>query len=345
MGERFSTAAAVGAGSYATAMNAAAPTSLVRYAWLSVVAAVATISLKLGAWWFTGSLALASDAAESVVNLAAALVAVYTLKVAARPADTKYLFGRGKAEFFSAAFEGALILIAALLIIVAAVERLLNPAPVDQTGIGVAIAVVAAAINGAVAWVLFGAAAKYRSAALRADAHHLMTDVWTSVGVIVGVIVVGVTGWDRLDAIAALVVGCNIVRMGWELLRDSADGLLDVTWPEADNTRLAARLAQFQQPQQVVMHALRTRESGQRRFAEVHLLVPGEWTVRRAHDLAEEIEQAVQAEFEGASMLCHIEPIEDPNAYDDYEAELVLPTSTVCAQELLPRWRDEHRRR
>lgn len=326
-------------------MSAAAPTSLVRYAWLSVAAAVATILLKLGAWWLTGSLALASDAAESVVNLAAALVAVYTLKVAATPANTKYLFGRGKAEFFSAAFEGALILIAAVLIIVAAVERLLNPAPVEQAGIGVVIAVVAAAINGAVAWVLYRAAAKYRSAALRADAHHLMTDVWTSVGVIVGVIVVGATGWDRLDAIAALVVGCNIVRMGWVLLRDSADGLLDVTWPAADNERLTARLASYQRPQRVVMHALRTRESGQRRFAEVHLLVPGEWTVRQAHDLAEEIEQAVEAEFEGASMLCHIEPIEDPNAYDDYEAELELPTGGVSADQLLPKWQDDKRRR
>lgn len=297
---------------------------LTRFAWLAIAAAGATIALKTGAWYLTGSVGLLSDAAESVVNLVAAVIALVALKVAALPADKNHHFGHAKAEYFSAASEGVMILVAAAFIVVAAVERLINPAPVSNLGTGLAISVVASIINGCVAWVLLQAGRTYRSHTLAGDGKHLLTDVWTTVGVVVGVGLVAITKWQILDPLVALAVGVNIIITGWKLLGESMSGLMDVSWPQADNARLARLIREFTD-KQVNVHALRTREAGHRRYVEFHVLVPGEWSVHRGHDLVEEIETAIRAAFEGVSISSHLEPREDPRAYSDYDTEVVLP--------------------
>lgn len=294
---------------------------LARFAWLSIAAALVTITLKAVAWQLTGSVGLLSDAAESLVNLAAALVALWALTVAARPADDGHHFGHSKAEYFSAAIEGQMILVAAFLIMWPAVQRLLNPQPLENVGIGLGISVVASVVNGVVAWVLLRAGRRYRSSALVADAHHLLTDVWTSVGVVAGVLVVAATGWLVVDPLLAIAVGINIMFTGWRLLRDSIAGLMDVTWSSQENTELAALLARFERPD-VHFHGLRTRTAGHHRFAEVHVLVPGAWTVQQGHDVVEEIEAAVASELLDVSIICHMEPLEDPRSYGDFSAEV-----------------------
>lgn len=297
---------------------------LTRFAWLSIAAAGTTIALKTGAWYLTGSVGLLSDAAESVVNLMAAVIALVALKVAALPADKNHHFGHAKAEYFSAASEGVMILVAAVFIVVAAAERLIHPAPVSNLGVGLAISVVASIINGSVAWVLLRAGRRYRSHTLTGDAKHLLADVWTTAGVVVGVGLVAITGWQILDPLVALAVGVNIVVTGWKLLGESASGLMDVSWPQGDNERLARLIRNFTD-EQVGVHALRTREAGHRRYVEFHVLVPGEWSVIRAHDLVEEIETAIRVAFDGVSISSHLEPREDPRAYSDYDTEVVLP--------------------
>jgi cation diffusion facilitator family transporter len=289
---------------------------LTRYAWLSVGAALVTMALKIVAWKLTGSVGLLSDAIESLVNLGAALVAVWTLHIAAQPPDEEHAFGHGKAEYFSSGAEGMLIFAAALCIIAVTLPRLLHPLALEQTTVGLLISGVATLVNFVVARVLGGAGQAQRSIALQADAAHLMTDVYTSVGVIAGVALVALTGWTLLDPLVALAVALNILWTGARLLRESADGLMDVSWPAIERDTLIAVLEEFR-ARGIDYHALRTRRAGQQRFASVHVLVPGAWSVQQGHDLLEEIEQRIAAQLAPVTVLTHLEPIEDPAAYAD----------------------------
>lgn len=291
---------------------------LQRYAWLSIGAAITTILLKSTAAWITGSVGLLSDAFESGVNLVAAVVALIALKAAARPPTTHHHFGLGKAEYMSAAVEGSMILVAAVAILWTAVDRLLNPQPIEQLGIGLVISAVAAAINLAVGLLLVRTGRTHRSITLEADGKHLLTDVWTSGGVIVGVGVVALTGWQALDPLVAIAVGINILFTGYTLLRRSGAGLLDVALPAADQASIAHVVAEYE-AQGVHFHALRTREAGQHRFVYVHVLVPGEWTVQRGHDVCEEFERDLALALPGATTFTHLEPVEDPVSYADQE--------------------------
>ncbi len=288
---------------------------LTRFAWLSIAAAVTTIALKFGAYWITGSVGLLSDAAESVVNLVAAVVALFALSVAARPADEGHPFGHTKAEYLSAVVEGVMIFVAVVYIVVTAVQRLIDPIELENVGIGLAISVVASLINGAVAVVLLRVGRAHRSPTLVADGKHLMTDVWTSAGVVVGVLLVALTGWLRLDPVIALLVGLNIVRTGWHLIHSSVGGLLDKAVDGDTQASIDGVLARFA-AEDVRFHAVRTREAGHRSFVSMHVLVPGDWSVQRAHDLAEDIEHALHAAVEHLDLSLHVEPIEDPRSYE-----------------------------
>ncbi len=289
---------------------------LTRFAWLAVAAALVTIALKTGAWWVTDSVGLLSDAAESVVNLVAAIVALVALKVAVMPADRNHNFGHSKAEYFSAAVEGIMIFVAAAVIIVFAIQRLLSPRSLHEVGLGLVISLVAAAVNGVVALVLIRAGRRYRSITLRADGQHLMTDLWTSIGVVVGVGLVGLTGWNWLDPVVAIAVGINILWTGYGLIRESTDGLMDVSLPKEDNARLREILASHTH-EGMDFHAVRTRESGARQFMEMHMLVPGSWTVQEGHDAMEDLIEEINVEFPDLRVTGHLEPIEDPRSYED----------------------------
>jgi cation diffusion facilitator family transporter len=286
------------------------------YAGISIAAAVGTIGLKVYAWRITGSVGLLSDAAESGVNLLAALVALWALWRASKPADATYAFGQTKAEYLSSGFEGLMILTAAAAIAVAGVERLRNLQPIENVGLGLGISVVASAINGGVAVVLLRAGKRLRSITLRADAQHLLTDVWTSAGVLVGVLLVKVTGWLVLDPVVALLVAVNIVWTGVRLLRETSHGLLDRAIADDDQAALAGLLGRFH-ARGVVIHGIRTRAAGPRRFIQMHVLVPGAWPVKRGHDVCEEIERGVAEALPGSSVLTHLEPLEDPTSWDD----------------------------
>ena len=286
------------------------------YAALSIGAAIATIVLKFGAYKLTGSVGLLSDAFESIVNLVAALAAFWALSYAAKPPDAEHTFGHSKAEYFSGALEGLLILVAAGTIAVTAGQRLLNPQPIEQAGLGLVLALVATAINGGVAWILLRASRRLRSIALRADAHHLLTDVWTSAGVVLGIGLVSITGWYILDPIIALLVAANIVWTGVKLLRETGSGLLDTAIPE-DEQKLIEQILSGYQTQGIQFHAMRTRVAGTHRFVSFHVLVPGAWTVQRSHNLCEEIEQAIALALPGTDVTTHLEPAEDPVSWDD----------------------------
>lgn len=288
-----------------------------RYAWLSIAAAVATIALKSMAFAITGSVGLLSDAMESIVNLVAAVVALVALAIAARPADQEHLYGHSKAEYISAAVEGAMILVAAGAILVSAAGRLLQPQLLEHVGPGLAVSVLAAALNGAVARVLLRAGRQHRSITLAADGQHLMTDVWTSAGVVMGVGAVAVTGWERLDPLIAIAVGANIVVAGWRLISRSVGGLMDRALPAADHETIDAVLDRYRTEEGVRFHALRSREAGSRRFVSVHVLVPGAWTVKAGHDLLERLEADLDAGLDGATVFTHMEPLEDPASYAD----------------------------
>ncbi|EWT04050.1 transporter [Intrasporangium chromatireducens Q5-1] len=309
----------------ATPTNGPATRNLTRFAYLSIAAAIVTIALKVFAWQLTGSVGLLSDAAESVVNLVAAVAVLIALRVAAMPPDKNHHFGHSKAEYFSAALEGQMIFIAAVVIMWSSVDRFLNPQPIENVGVGLGISVAASAVNGVVALVLLRAGRRYRSLTLVADGKHLMTDVWTSVGVIVGVLLVALTGVERLDPVVAFLVGVNIVVTGWKLLQQSVEGLMDIAMSKDDNKAIAEVLSGFVS-EEVHFHALRTRVSGHHRFAEVHVLVPGAWSVQRGHDLMEDVEAAVHRAVEDVTLTCHLEPSEDPRAYGDYTAEFPIPT-------------------
>ena len=294
--------------------------SLIRYAWLSIATAIATILLKGTAWWMTGSVGLLSDAIESFVNLAAAMMALWILAVAAAPADDGYAHGHTKAEYFSSAFEGLLIVVAALSIGYAAVDRLLHPQPLASVGIGLLVSVIASVINFATARVLLKVGHEQHSIVLEADAHHLMTDVWTSAGVIIGVALVWLTGWLWLDPVIALCVAVNIVWTGWQLMHRSAEGLMDASLPADKVSDIEAVLDRYR-GQGLDFHALRTRLAGSRAFVTVHVLVPGRWTVQLGHDWCERIEKDIRVAVPHAHVLTHLEPVEDPASMLDQELD------------------------
>lgn len=286
------------------------------YILLSVAAAVATIVLKTAAWRLTGSVGLLSDAMESGVNLVAALGAFWALSLAAKPADRTHHYGHFKAEYFSSGLESVLIVLAALAIITSAVGRLQHPEPLEQLGLGMALSLVATALNGLVAWVLLRASRHFHSITLRADAHHLFTDVWTSCGVVVGIALVKLTGLTILDPLIAIAVALNITLTGWNLLRETASGLLDRSLPFDEQDRLEALLAAHE-TEGIRFHALRTRMAGSRRFVAFHVLVPGHWTVQAGHDLCDKLELEIATALPRSDVLTHLEPIEDPKAWDD----------------------------
>lgn len=286
------------------------------YMLLSTAAAVATIVLKTLAWRLTGSVGLLSDAMESGVNLIAAIGAFWALTLAAKPADRKHHYGHFKAEYFSSGLESVLIVVAALAIIHTAIARLQQPQPLEQLGIGLAISLVATALNGLVAWVLFKAARRFDSITLRADAHHLLTDVWTSAGVVIGIGLVKLTGLTILDPLIAIAVAVNIVFTGWKLLHETASGLLDQALPDHEQ-RVLENLLASHETEDIRFHALRTRVAGSRRFVSFHVLVPGHWTVQAGHELCEQLEHQVSATLTRTHVLTHLEPIEDPKSWND----------------------------
>ncbi|MDX2098653.1 MAG: cation diffusion facilitator family transporter [Leptolyngbyaceae cyanobacterium bins.59] len=293
------------------------------YALLSIAAAIITIALKFLAYVLTGSVGLLSDAIESVVNLAAALVALWALTLASQPPDAEHTFGHSKAEYFSSGFEGAMIMIAAVSIGIAAWERLLDPQPLEQVGWGLGVSLVATAVNGGVAWVLLRAGRRLRSITLRADAHHLLTDVWTSLGVVVAVVLVKLTGWLILDPAIALFVAINIIWTGLKLLRETLSGLMDAALPEQEQRLIETALEPYRE-QGIQFHAMRSRVAGARRFVLFHVLVPGEWTVKRGHDLCEELEMAIIRALPGTNVMTHLEPAEDPSSWADAELDRIV---------------------
>lgn len=290
---------------------------LSRYAWISIAAAVFTIALKVSAYLVTGSVSLLSDAMESVVNLVAAIVALIALKLVAKPANERYTFGRSKAEYFSAAIEGAMIFGAAALIIFAAIQRFVNPVPVESIGLGVVISLIAAIANAGTGLILLRAGKGYHSPTLVADAKHLFTDIITSVGVIIGVLLVLLTDWHMLDPIVAILVAFNIIWVGYGLMRDSIAGLMDVTLPDDENQTIIAILQSHTVPGQQSFHGLQTRGAGRNRHIRFDAQVPGSWTVKDGHDYAEMLGQEISSALSGAYVYVHIEPIEDPKSYDD----------------------------
>jgi cation diffusion facilitator family transporter len=294
--------------------------SLTRYAWLSIAAAIATILLKGAAWQMTGSVGLLSDAIESFVNLAGAIMALWMLTLAARPADDDHAHGHGKAEYFSSAFEGFLILLAAVSIGYAAIGRLMHPQALEAVVAGLLVSVVASVINFATARTLMRVGRTHNSITLEADAHHLMTDVWTSAGVIAGVGLVWLTGWLWLDPAIALLVAVNIVWTGWQLMQRSAAGLMDVSLPAERRAQVDALLAGYR-TQGLEFHALRTRQAGSRVFVTLHVLVPGSWTVQHGHDWSERIEADIRLALPHAHVTTHLEPIEDPVSMVDQELD------------------------
>lgn len=301
-------------------MTGTATSNLAKWAWLSIAAALATIGLKSWAYLLTGSVGLLSDAMESVVNLAAAILALIALTVAARPADDSHQFGHGKAEYFSAGAEGLMIFVAAVLIIVSSVQRLLEPEPLEQLGIGLAITLFATAINGFVGYLILRAGRAHRSITLVADGKHLLTDVWTSAGVILGVGLVAISGWVPLDSLVAIGVALNILWTGYGLVRHSMHGLMDHALPPAETAQVteALRMIAADYPAGALeFHAVQTRESGRDRFVSMHVLVPGDWSVRTGHDLVERVEDGVRVALPGAIVLTHLEPREDPRSYED----------------------------
>jgi cation diffusion facilitator family transporter len=291
--------------------------SLTRFAWLSIAAAVATIALKTGAYLLTNSVGLLSDALESLVNLAGAIMALIMLTIAARPPDESHVYGHSKAEYFASVTEGILILGAAAGIISAAVHRLLQPREIEQLGLGLGVSLVASAINLMVARVLLRAGIARRSITLEADAHHLMTDVWTSAGVIGGVALAGFTGWSLLDPLIAIAVALNIIWTGFRLVGRSVSGLMDAALPTQEQDLIQDVLEKYRK-HGVNFHALRTRQAAARRFVSVHMLVPGEWTVHDAHHVAEDFESDIRQALGGVvTVFTHIEPAEDELSMED----------------------------
>lgn len=304
--------------------------SPIRFAWLSVAAAVATIGLKFAAYLLTGSVGLLSDALESLVNLAGALVALAMLNVAARPPDEEHAYGHSKAEYFSSGVEGVLITVAAISIGVAAVDRLIHPRDIEQPGLGLAISILASLINLGVALVLRRAARRHGSITLEANAKHLLTDVLTSVGVLLGVWLVVITGWRWLDPIIALLVAANIVRIGLVLVNRSVHGLLDTVLPEVEMAKVRAVLDGYAKDG-IQYHALRSRQAAARSFISVHILVPGAWSVHRGHRLLERIEADIRRAIPNATVFTHLESLDDRSSWEDQKLERADQTPGTSA--------------
>lgn len=283
---------------------------------LSIGAAIVTMAMKFTAYFLTGSMGLFSDAAESCVNLTAAVFALWALTIAARPPDYEHTFGHSKAEYFSSGLEGLLILVAALSIIIAAIPKVLHPQPLTQIELGLLLSIAAAVVNGVVAWTLLKAGKRLRSITLRADAHHLLTDVWTSVGVVLGLLLVKLTGWHLLDPLMALAVAANICWVGFQLLRETTNGLMDSALPRHEQDLIQEVLSYYQQ-RGIAFHAFRSRVAGARNFVSFHVLVPGEWTVQQGHDLCDEIERKIMQSVARTHVTTHLEPIDDPLAWND----------------------------
>lgn len=295
---------------------------LERLIWLSIAAACVTIALKVLAWLLTGSIGLLSDAAESVVNLFAATVALAAVRWAARPPDEDHAYGHEKADYLAAGVEGGLILVAAVTIGVQAVDRLVDPRAIEQIGLGLTLSVVASVVNFAVARALLTAGREEQSATLSADGKHLMTDVWTSIGVVAAVGGVALTGWERLDPVIALVVAVNIVFTGVSLVRSSTGGLMDRALSESELGKIDAVLDRHRGAR-IQFHALRTRRAGRRAFVSMHVLVPGAWSVQEGHDLIERIEDELRETLRPVTVFTHLEPIEDPASFRDTKLDRV----------------------
>ncbi|MEX1071167.1 MAG: cation diffusion facilitator family transporter [Anaerolineales bacterium] len=289
---------------------------LTRFAWLSLSAAFATIGLKSAAYLFTGSVGLLSDALESLVNLAGAILALVVLNVAAQPPDEEHAYGHSKAEYFSSGVEGALILLAASSIAVAAVQRILDPRPLESIGLGLAISAGASVINLAVAIILQRAGKRHNSVTLEANAQHLFTDVLTSAGVLAGIGMVAFTGYQALDPVIALIVAANITWTGVRIVRKSTLGLMDTALPAHELEKVRTAI-EAHMKEGVNYHALRTRQSGARRFVSLHVLVPGDWTVQKGHKLLEKIEAAVRGALPNVTAFTHLEAIEDRASFED----------------------------
>ncbi len=289
-------------------------TSLTRYAWLSMATALLTIALKTGAYLLTGSVGLLSDAVESLVNLAGAMLALVMLSYAARPADEKHPFGHSKAEYFSSAFEGLLIIFAAIAIIYTASGRLFHPRPLEQMGIGLVASLIASLLNFATARILLRAGKQYESITLEADGQHLMTDVWTSAGVVVGLACAWLTGWIWLDAVIAILVALHIILTGAGILRRSFDGLMDAALPAEELEKITQAMATYQR-QGIAFHELQARRAASERFIAVHMLFPGDWTVHRAHCLAEDFENDVRMQLKNTTITTHLESLEDSRSF------------------------------
>ncbi len=289
---------------------------LTKFAWLSIAAAILTIGLKTAAYLVTGSVGLLSDAVESLVNLVGALMALAMLTIAARPADEDHTYGHGKAEYFSSGVEGGLILVAAIGIGVTSVDRLLHPKPLEQIGLGLAVSVGASLVNLGAALILLRTAKKHQSITLRANAHHLLTDVWTSAGVVAGVAAVALTGWQRLDPVVALIVAGNIVWTGVRIVRDSVSGLMDTSLPP-DEMKIACGILDKLRQEGIEYHDLRTRQAGAHRFISLHVLVPGDWTVHQGHVLLDRIEADIRNALPGTEVITHLEALDDPASWDD----------------------------
>jgi cation diffusion facilitator family transporter len=292
--------------------------SLIRYALVAVVAALTTIALKTTAYAMTGSVAILSDAFESTVNLVTSITAVVVLGIAARPADEEHAYGHSKAEYFASGFEGALILFAAGIIGFTAVRRLLDLTPLESVGEGLAITLLATTVNFLAGRFLLGVGRRHHSIALEAGGHHLMVDVWTSMAVVAGVAVTAVTGWSWLDPLIGVAVALHIVRTGMHLVSRSMLGLLDTALPEETRQEILGILEE-QRSDGIQYHAVRTRQAGAWHFISFHVLVPGEWSVQRGHDLLERIEERIRLAVPNSTVFTHLEPLEDPVSWEDVE--------------------------
>jgi len=291
------------------------------YAWLSLATSIVTIVLKFLAYYLTGSVGLLSDAVEAVVNIVAALVALAVLTYSSAKPDREHNFGHEKAQYFSSGIEGALIFVAAGGIMWTSVPRLFHPQALEQVSAGLALSVLAALANAGCAWLMLGAARWHRSITLEADARHLLTDVWTTAGVFVGVVLVEWTGWTRLDALIAIAVAIQILWTGWQLVRRSFEGLMDRAIPEDDRAKIVEVLEALRR-QGGDYHALRTRVAGAKSFVDVHVLLPGRMSIQDGHDLAEALENDIRVRLPHVEVLTHLEPLEDPKSWDDPQKPL-----------------------
>jgi len=290
--------------------------SITRFAWLSIGTALIILFLKTIAYFLTGSVGLLSDALESVAILVSAITALFMLRLAEKPPDDDHLYGHTKAEYFSSIVEGAFILVISFSIGTAAINRLFHPQPIEQPFIGLAVASIGTILNAVIAFVLLREGKKNNSITLEADGQHLMTDVWTSLGIIAGVALVSLTKIQILDPIIALLVACFIIVTGLKIMKKSVLGLMDTSLPDSEIKKINTILLKYCS-HGVSFHGLRSRQSASRKFMSVHILVPGNWSVQKGHDLLEKIEKDINQSFSKMTVLTHLEPIEDPKSADD----------------------------